>query len=71
MWQDMKVADLNRVLKPLGVRLVVKKSKDWGKRVTVTAHPIGTPAKRSRGVRFAPAPAGGAVPPGTPVNEPT
>lgn len=61
--QDVKVVDLNRLLKSHGVRLVVKKSKDWGKNVSVTAHAVGTPAKRSRGVRVAPAPAGSTVPP--------
>jgi hypothetical protein len=39
LWSDFKVADINRVLKPHGVRLVLKKSKDWGKNVSVTAHP--------------------------------
>ena len=46
--QDVKVVDLNRLLKPHGVRLVVKKSKDWGKNVSITAHALGAAAKRSR-----------------------
>ena len=46
--QDMKVVDLNRLLKSHGVRLVVKKSKDWGKNVSVTAHAIGVSTKRQR-----------------------
>ena len=46
--QDVKVVDLNRLLKAHGVRLVVKKSKDWGKNVSVTAHTVGAPAKRQR-----------------------
>jgi hypothetical protein len=38
--KDVKVVDLNRILKQHGVRLVVKKAKEWGKNVTVTAHPV-------------------------------
>lgn len=48
IWGEMKPADINRILKPHGVRLVVKKSKEWGKQVNVTAHAVGVPAKRSR-----------------------
>lgn len=70
LWSDMKVADINRILKPHGVKLVSKSSKAWGKQVTVTAHPIGTAAKRSRAPKVPPAneypPAAGAteLPPG-------
>ena len=39
-WKDVKVVDLNRLLKAHGVRIVVKKSKEWGKNSTVTAHPV-------------------------------
>lgn len=39
-WKDVKVVDLNRILKAHGVRLVVKKSKEWGKNCTVTAHGV-------------------------------
>lgn len=39
-WKDVKVTDLNRLLKAHGVRIVVKKSKEWGKNCTVTAHPV-------------------------------
>ena len=46
--QDVKVVDLNRLLKPHGVRLVLKKSKDWGKNVSVTAHAVEAPTKRQR-----------------------
>ena len=60
--QDVKVTDLNRLLKPHSVRLVVKKSKDWGKNVSVTAHAAAVPAKRSRGVRVAPKDPVGKVP---------
>lgn len=49
LWSDMKVPDLNRLLKPHGVRLVLKKSKDWGLQVSVTAHPIEAPAQRPAG----------------------
>jgi hypothetical protein len=48
MWSDWKVADINRLLKPHGVRLVLKKSKDWGKNVSVTAHATGVVVKRVR-----------------------
>lgn len=64
--QDVKVVDLNRLLKAHGVRLVVKKSKDWGKNVSVTAHAVGVQAKRSRGVRVPPAPIDSTVPVGIP-----
>lgn len=40
LWSEMKVPDINRILKPHGVRLVMKRSKDWGKNVSVTAHPV-------------------------------
>ena len=39
-WPDIKPAEINRILKPHGVRLVVKKSKEWGKNVTVTVQAI-------------------------------
>jgi hypothetical protein len=43
--EDFKVSDFNRLLKPFGVRLVEKRSRDWGKKVNVTAHRIeGTAA---------------------------
>jgi len=54
LWADVKVADLNRILKPHGVRLVMKKSKEWGKNVNVTAHALGAPKKRSREAPVAP-----------------
>jgi len=38
--KDVKIADLNRILKAHGVRLVVKRAKEWGKNVTITAHPV-------------------------------
>ena len=53
--QDMKVVDINRVLKPHGVRLVVKKSKDWGKNVSVTAHAT-VAQKRTRKPAHTPTP---------------
>ena len=54
--QDVKVVDINRLLKSHGVRLVVKKSKDWGKNVSVTAHAVGAPAKRARATKVPAAP---------------
>ena len=59
-WSDFKVSDLNRVLKPHGVRLVLKRSKDWGKNVSVTAHPVAV--RKARVPAPAKDPAGG---PGT------
>lgn len=56
LWSEMKVPDINRILKPCGVRLVMKRSKDWGKSVSVTAHPVET-AKRVRAPRETPKPA--------------
>ncbi len=47
LWSEMKVPDINRILKPHGVRLVMKRSKVWGKQVSVTAHPTET-VKRVR-----------------------
>ena len=48
VWGEIKVSDLNRILKPHGVKLVTKGSKAWGKQVNVTAHPVGVAAKRVR-----------------------
>ena len=50
LWPEMKPADINRILKPHGVRLVVKKSKEWGKQVTVTAHPVAVRARKPKPV---------------------
>lgn len=47
LWSEMKVSDINRILKPHGVRLVMKWSKVWGKQVSVTAHPVEV-VKRAR-----------------------
>lgn len=55
-WSDFKVSDLNRLLKPHGVRLVLKRSKDWGKNVSVTAHPVAV--RKPRAVSAAPVAAG-------------
>lgn len=41
LWSEIRAADLNRLLKPYGVRLVVKSSRNWGDQVHVTAQPIG------------------------------
>ena len=43
LWQDIKVSQINRLLKPFNVRLVMKKSRDWGAQVSVTAHYIKEP----------------------------
>ncbi len=41
LWADIQVGSLNKLLKPYGVRLVKKTSKDWGAAVSVSAHPLG------------------------------
>lgn len=64
LYSDFGVADINRLLKPHGVRLVLKKSKDWGKNVSVTAHAVGVPTKRSRTSRQTAPPVGGDAPAG-------
>lgn len=60
LWGEMKVSDINRILKPHGVKLVAKGSKAWGKQVTVTAHATGLVVKRVR----TPKPPAGAYPDG-------
>lgn len=52
-WADLKGPDLNRILKPYGVRLVVKSSRQWGEQVAVTAHPL---VKRVAVQKYEPAP---------------
>jgi len=52
-WAEMKASDLNRILKPHGVKLVVKKSKEWGTQVNVTAHKVVVPVRRARAVKAA------------------
>lgn len=42
LWSNIGVADLNRLLKTYGVRLVAKRSKEWGDQVTITAQMIDT-----------------------------
>ena len=38
-WGDMRIGAINKLLKPFGCRLVLKKSKEWGDQVSLTAHP--------------------------------
>lgn len=40
LWSDMKVSDINRLLREHNVRLVAKHSKEWGDQVAITAHSI-------------------------------
>ena len=40
LWSDIKVSQLNRILRPFNVRLVLKTSKEWGDSVHITAQPI-------------------------------
>ena len=61
-WGKLKAAEINRLLKPFGVRLLVKHSKNWGAEVAVTAERI--PAKV---LPLAPAPIGVVIPPLTDV----
>lgn len=44
LWSDMKVSDINRLLRPHGVRLVAKGSKEYGDAVVITAQAIADPA---------------------------
>lgn len=39
-WERIGVADLNRLLKAFGVRLVKKTSKEWDGQVTITAQSL-------------------------------
>jgi hypothetical protein len=43
LWAEIKVSQLNRLLRPFNVRLVVKGSKEWGDQVAITAHRIDGP----------------------------
>lgn len=45
LWSGFKVSQINRLLRPFNVRLVLKKSKDWGAPVSLTAHHIKEPEK--------------------------
>jgi hypothetical protein len=40
VWGKIRVVHLNRLLRPLNVRLVEKKSKAWGDKVVITAEAI-------------------------------
>jgi len=40
VWGKIRVVHLNRLLRPLNVRLVEKKSKAWGDKVVITAEVI-------------------------------
>lgn len=40
VWANIRISDLNRLLKPHGVRLVQKTSKQWGDAVTISAHAL-------------------------------
>ncbi len=43
LWSDIGAAQINRLLKPHGVRLVVKGSKAWGDQVNVTVQRLPRP----------------------------
>lgn len=43
VWSAIGVSDLNRILKPHGVRLIKTTKKAWGEAVSITAHPIEAP----------------------------
>jgi hypothetical protein len=47
LWGDIRVSQINRLLRPHGVRLVAKYSRDWGDQVNITAHKIEEPTKPS------------------------
>lgn len=55
-WADIKIGDVNRLLKPFGARLVAKRSKEWAGNMVITAHPVGSARVR------APKPAAPAAP---------
>lgn len=40
LWANIKISHLNRLLRPMNVRLVEKKSKAWGDKVVITAEKI-------------------------------
>ena len=40
LWVDVKVSHLNRLLRPFNVRLIEKRSKEWGDKVVITAQAI-------------------------------
>ena len=40
LWSEIKVHQINRVLRPFNVRLIIKRSRDWGDAISITAHPI-------------------------------
>ena len=40
LWAEIKVSQLNRILRPFNVRLVAKGSREWGDQVAITAHRI-------------------------------
>jgi hypothetical protein len=45
VWNDVRVSDLNRLLRPYNVRLVIKSSKDWRGQVHISAQPVEANAK--------------------------
>lgn len=47
---DIKVSQLNRLLRPWNVRLVAKGSRQWGDALTITAQAIEVPAAPVIGV---------------------
>jgi hypothetical protein len=54
VWNDVRVSDLNRLLRPYNVRLVIKSSKDWGDQVHISAQPVEAKAKAVRVAAVAP-----------------
>lgn len=60
-WADMQVGAINKLLKPYGVRLVKKTSKEWGGQVSLTAHPVELPPATIKAVAAAIKNAGGAA----------
>ena len=54
VWSAIGVQDLNRILKPHGVRLVKTTKKAWGEAVSITAHRIEAGAKANVPAPFCP-----------------
>lgn len=40
LWSEIRVSQLNRLLRPYNVRLVLKTSKNWGDQVAITVEAI-------------------------------
>ena len=62
LWSDVKISQLNRLLRPFNCRLVSKGSKNWGDKVVITAEMIPNAAADL----IPPGPGSGRAPEGLP-----